>query len=250
MILLKLGGSVITNKERPLCARKKPVDAIIKVLKAIREPVVLVHGGGSYGHYWSVKYDMHTRPAEYGLHGVAVVKDSMIRLNGIVLESMLKNGQSPYPVPPSGFMDKGRPIVQKIMEMGRMAKSGLVPVTYGDALWHGGKKSYILSGDRIMTHIAGVLRPRLTVFALAADGVYSDPESKILIREMAGRRPRISEVKMDVTGGMSRKIQEASKISRMGLRVFFANGNRPERIANAVNRSVFEGTLFGGAGHG
>jgi isopentenyl phosphate kinase len=51
---------------------------------------------------------------------------------------------------------------------------------------------------------------------------------------------------MDVTGGMSRKVQEATNISRMGLQVFFVNGNRPERIVNSVQKGKFEGTLFRG----
>ena len=49
---------------------------------------------------------------------------------------------------------------------------------------------------------------------------------------------------MDVTGGMTRKVVEASKISKMGLKIFFVNGNKPERIVNAINRKKFEGTLF------
>ena len=59
MIIVKLGGSIITNKEKPLSARRKTIDKISKNLKKINEPMVIVHGGGSYGHYWSVKYDMH-----------------------------------------------------------------------------------------------------------------------------------------------------------------------------------------------
>ena len=61
MILIKLGGSIITNKEKPLSARKKTIDNLSKSLKKIKEPIIIVHGGGSYGHYWSVKYDMHTK---------------------------------------------------------------------------------------------------------------------------------------------------------------------------------------------
>ena len=49
---------------------------------------------------------------------------------------------------------------------------------------------------------------------------------------------------MDVTGGMTRKVTEALNISKMGLKVFFVNGNKPERIVNAVNGKKFEGTLF------
>ena len=49
---------------------------------------------------------------------------------------------------------------------------------------------------------------------------------------------------MDVTAGMTRKITEAVKISRSGLNVFFTNGNKPQRITDAVSGKKFEGTLF------
>lgn len=244
MILIKLGGSVITNKKRPLSARKKAIDAASRALGRIREPVVVVHGGGSYGHYWSVKYDMHTKPARYDLHGVSVVKNSMVELDRIVLDSMVQSRQSPYCVPPAAFMRGDRPIPARIRELGEVARSGLIPVTYGDALWHGQKRSYILSGDRIMTHLARVLRPRLAVFAVNVDGVYAEPGSGSPIKEIGGQDIRISEVGMDVTGGMARKIEEAARISRLGTPVFFTNGNRPERIVNAANRGRFEGTTL------
>ena len=51
---------------------------------------------------------------------------------------------------------------------------------------------------------------------------------------------------MDVTGGMARKVEEASKISKMGMNVFFVNGNKSERIVKAVKNKKFEGTLFRG----
>ena len=58
MILIKLGGSIITNKEKPLSARRKTIYNILKQIRKIKEPKIIVHGGGSYGHYWSVKYEM------------------------------------------------------------------------------------------------------------------------------------------------------------------------------------------------
>ena len=90
MILIKLGGSIITNKEKPLSARRKTINNILKQIRKIKEPKIIVHGGGSYGHYWSVKYDMHTKPAKYDLKGVSVVKNSMIALNKIILDMAVK----------------------------------------------------------------------------------------------------------------------------------------------------------------
>jgi isopentenyl phosphate kinase len=45
---------------------------------------------------------------------------------------------------------------------------------------------------------------------------------------------------------MTRKVEEASKIAKMGMNVFFVNGNKPERIVKAVKNKTFEGTLFRG----
>ncbi|MBT8172893.1 MAG: gamma-glutamyl kinase [Nitrosopumilus sp.] len=244
MILIKLGGSIITNKEKPISPRKKTINNLAKSLKKINEPIVIVHGGGSYGHYWSVKYDMHTKEKKYDPKGVAIVKNSMIELNKIILDSMLENKLNPYCLPPTDFMSGNKPIIKKIKEIEKISKSKLIPVTYGDALWYGQGKTFILSGDKIMTHLAKILKPRLCIFALNEDGLYSDLKSKKLIFELKGEHPSISENKMDVTGGMTRKVEEATKISKMGVNVFFVNGNNPERIVKAVKNRKFEGTLF------
>ncbi|MFB3152426.1 MAG: isopentenyl phosphate kinase [Nitrosopumilaceae archaeon] len=246
MLLLKLGGSVITNKEKPLSARTKTIDNIVSKLKRIDEPIVIVHGGGSYGHYWSVKFGMHTKPAKYDNKGVAIVKKSMVDLNKIILDSFLKNKLNPYGLPPTDFVSGNKPIPKKIKEIKKIASSGLIPITYGDALWYGKKKSYILSGDKIMTMLAKVLRPRLSIFLLNVDGLFLDFKQKKLINDINDEKPSFTKISNDVTGGMKRKVDEASKISKMGLKVFFTNGNKPERIINAIKRNKFEGTLFRG----
>jgi isopentenyl phosphate kinase len=244
MLLIKLGGSIITNKKKPLSAKRKTIDNIVASFRKINEDFVVVHGGGSYGHYWSVKYDMHTKPKKYDLKGVSIVKNSMIELNTIILDSFLKNKLNPYCLPPTDFVMGNKPINKKILEIKKIANSGLIPITYGDALWYGNKKSYILSGDKIMSLLARVLRPRLSIFVLNEDGLYSDMKTKKLIYDFKDEKIFIKKTVMDVTGGMTRKVAEASKISKIGLKVFFVNGNKPERIVNAITRKKFEGTLF------
>jgi isopentenyl phosphate kinase len=244
MLLIKLGGSIITNKAKPLSPRRKAIDGIVRSLKKTDEDIVVVHGGGSYGHYWSVKYDMHTRPKKYDIRGVSVVKNSMVELNKIILDSFLKNKLNPYCLPPTDFMMRDKPSTQKIKEIKKIAESGMIPITFGDALWYGNKRSYILSGDKIMSILAKVLRPRLSIFVLNVDGLYDDLKTKKLISEFKNEKISMKKTSLDVTGGMSRKVQEASKISKMGLKVFFVNGNKPQLIENAIKGKKFEGTLF------
>ena len=42
MILIKLGGSIITNKGKSQSARRKTIDNILKQIKRIDEPKILV----------------------------------------------------------------------------------------------------------------------------------------------------------------------------------------------------------------
>ena len=72
-MIIKLGGSVITFKDKPLSANYKAIENISHILKRVISPLIIVHGGGSYGHYWSVKFDMHTKPANYDPHGISTV---------------------------------------------------------------------------------------------------------------------------------------------------------------------------------
>ncbi|MGA9910313.1 MAG: hypothetical protein WBP84_08895, partial [Nitrososphaeraceae archaeon] len=57
LALIKLGGSIVTHKEVPLSANEAAIAKILKALSSVKMPKILIHGGGSFGHYWSVKYD-------------------------------------------------------------------------------------------------------------------------------------------------------------------------------------------------
>ena len=244
MILIKLGGSIVTNKQRPLTPNLSAINKIASQLKTVREPFIVVHGGGSFGHYWSVRYNMHTKPAKYDIKGVSVVKNSMVELNKIILDSFLKYKLNPYCLPPTDFMFGDKPDPKKIREISKIASAGLIPVSYGDVIWYGKNKFYILSGDRIMRILAKILRPRLVIFVLNVDGVYANMKTKKLLSKIKGQKVSTSKIRMDVTGGMNRKIIEAVAISRMGIKVFMLNGNMPKRIVNAIKGRKFEGTLF------
>lgn len=247
LALLKLGGSVVTFKDKPLSVNKIAIDRISKQLRKVRRPLIVVHGGGSFGHYYSVRYDMHTKPARYDLHGVSVVRSSMVELNNNIVKIMVKNKLNPYTFQPSSLIHGTKSIGSKLHELKQLAMSGLIPVTHGDVLHHGDRSYYILSGDVLMSMLAKELKPDIVVFALNVDGIYSDLRSKKLVREInAANQAKFSEVSVDVTGGMSRKIREAFKMSKMGIDVLMVNGLKPERIANALNGKKVEGTIVRG----
>jgi isopentenyl phosphate kinase len=247
LALLKLGGSVVTFKDKPLSVNKNAIERISKSLRKVKMPLIIVHGGGSFGHYYSVKYDMHTKPARYDIHGVSVVKSSMVELNSHIVNIMVKNKLNPYSVSPSSLVYGTKIIKNKINELRQFAASNLIPVTYGDVLHYADRSYYILSGDILMTMLAKELRPNIVVFALNVDGVYKDMKSKEVVREIStAKQAKISNVPVDVTGGISRKIREAFKIARMGIDVSMINGLKPDRIVATLNNKNVEGTIVRG----
>ena len=114
LILIKLGGSVITFKEKPLAANFEAIRSISYALASVKIPIILIHGGGSFGHYWSVKYNMHSKPDQYDSHGISIVHESMIALNQIIVNYMIKVGMNPYMILPSVFTSGRKPIAKKI----------------------------------------------------------------------------------------------------------------------------------------
>ena len=253
LALIKLGGSVVTFKDKPLTANVGAIDGISCALAHLDMPVIIVHGGGSFGHYWSVKYDMHTKVCSYDSHGVSVVHESMIALNQIIVNSMMRTGLNPYGIPPSVFTSMHKPIVEKLKQIAAMARSRINPVTFGDVVHVEGSRFFILSGDALMTLLAKVLRPSSVIFATNVDGIYKDIESRELISELRvkGRNSfkLAKSLGTDVTGGMQRKVTEAFKIASNGMDVLMLNGLVPTRIADAVEGRLQVGTLVKGVRH-
>jgi isopentenyl phosphate kinase len=251
LALIKLGGSVATFKERPLAANIDAIEGISRALTRLDIPIIIVHGGGSFGHYWSVKYDMHTKPANYDVHGVSIVHESMIALNQIIVNSMIRAGLNPYGIPPSTLITGHKPIVTKIKQVCAMAQSKLIPVTFGDIVYVEGGKYSILSGDALMTILARVLQPLRIIFATNVDGIYKDSLSKEIVHEIqvVDERKSIKFFKtsgIDATGGMQRKVTEAFKIASHGIDVLMINGLVPERIIEAAQGTLKVGTVVKG----
>lgn len=266
--MLKMGGSIITDKSVPLSFRREAVVALAGAVSEVArsESIILVHGGGSFGHHYSVMYDMHTEPAGYDLRGFAIVKNSMVHLHHLVLDALVEGGVVPYSCPPSSVMlpahtplrdghaTPDRFAADHIHETAAVARSGMSPVIYGDAVWCGDGASCILSGDAIMVRLSEMLDIRLAIFATDVDGLYAGMDSDRLIRRADAKladRMTISDTRADggsdVTGGMARKVKAAGEMSRKGTDVLFVNGNKPRRIVDAIH-GVYEGTLFAGAG--
>jgi isopentenyl phosphate kinase len=259
LLVIKLGGSVITFKEKPLTPNYQAIDKIANIIRELKKTykIIIIHGGGSFGHYWSVKYDMHTMPSTYSDEGVAKVRESMIKLNSIIVEKFIAVGIKPFSIQASSLVFNNLPCNNRIFDTVDMIKDNdLTPITYGDVIYTSKGNFSILSGDSLMKIISKVLKPKLTIFTTNVDGIYDNvingnlvskillDKNKSLLTNTFDNKIHFSEMSFDVTGGMKRKISEALDIVNLGVPVYLINGFYPERILDIINGNDFIGTTI------
>jgi isopentenyl phosphate kinase len=246
MSLIKFGGSVITVKDRALTPNIKAIVGLSRVLAKLGDSLIIVHGGGSFGHYWSVKYDMHTKPELYDSRGISVVHESMVALNQIVVKSMSDAGLVPYGISPISLFEDGKENVTKFNELVEFTRRGIVPVIFGDVVHISEGRFSIVSGDSLMTRIATHLLPSRVIFTVNVDGIYEDMKNKKLVKVLNFPINEISlmDSTIDVTGGMGRKISEAFEIARLGIDVNIVNGLDANRVFDILRGVEAMGTII------
>jgi isopentenyl phosphate kinase len=244
--LIKLGGSVVTIKDQALTPNVQAIDGLSHVLAKVNDPLIIVHGGGSFGHYWSVKYDMHTKPDLYDSRGISVVHESMMALNQVVVKSLLEAGLKPYGIPPTALFADGTVNVTKIKELVGFTRRGVVPVIFGDVIPVTKGRFSIISGDSLMTMIATHDMPSKVIFTVNVDGIYENMTNKRLVKVLnfPNSEIRINDIPLDVTGGMGRKISEAFEIAKLGTDVHIVNGLNTERVFDILRGREVEGTTI------
>ncbi len=239
---------MITDKTKPFSFREDVVSALGEEIAASHERVVLVHGGGSFGHPVAKEYGLTSGAYSRGGEGVSKTRDAMYALNQLVCRALRGAGVETYPFAPFDLLMSSNHEHARSW-LTNLLSSGLSPVTFGDvSSYPRGFK--ILSGDTIMLELAKVLRPVRCVFALDVDGVFRGREE---MKEKAGSLLRrisasqMSKLKVglgdDATGGIKLKLEVAAKISSRGTSVSFVSGFRRAEFAKALRGLDFYGTV-------
>jgi isopentenyl phosphate kinase len=246
--LAKLGGSVITDKTKPFSFREDVVSALGEEIAASRERVVIVHGGGSFGHPVAKEYGLTSGAYSRGGEGVSKTRDAMYALDQLVCRALRGAGVETYPFAPFDLLMNSNQEHSRSW-LTNLLSSGLSPVTFGDvSSYPRGFK--ILSGDTIMLELAKVLRPVRCVFALDVDGVYRGRDERkgkpgALLRTISASQ--MSKLKVglgdDATGGIKLKLEVAAKIASLGTSVSFVSGFRRAEFAKALRGLDFYGTV-------
>jgi len=259
LVILKLGGSVITKKSEDLAeVDQKNLDRIsAEIAEALSEgsvSLVIVHGAGAFGHIPAKKYRLHEGVAEpWQIEGVAATRKSVLELNHLVVESLINAGVNAVAFTPSdgGVLDGGRIIEFPTESVKKLLESGAVPVAYGDVLSDKKRKYGILSGDQLVTYLAAALSAARVVVACDVDGIFDrDPAEDgakkldVLNRAVAGSVSLSGSKGTDVTGGMKGKVEELVGLGEDGITSHVISGLTPGNVKKALLGGTGFGTII------
>ncbi len=250
--VLKLGGSLITEKNSPLSIREDVIDNAIKQIIESKSKLILVHGGGSYGHPIAKKYSISggLNPSiQSQVLGLSETHEAMNELNTIIVKKFLQKKQPILSIQPSStFFKDSRNIFTRSIELVKSCLDlGVLPVFYGDIIFEKRQSFSIISGDQIIFELCKNLNDYKidkVIFAIEQDGLFilkgeAGREKAQLAQELESENIKDIKLanlgdKIDVTGGIKGKLEIIGKICELNIPVQIINGLRENFIFKAL----------------
>ena len=257
-IILKIGGSVITDKNGELAARTETINRLAEeTQKADMKNLIIVHGGGSFGHPTAQKYGINEGLKNDSQKvGFAETHHVMTVLNGLVMDALVWHSVPAFSIAPSCCVvtENGRIKIFEDKILKSLLKMGIIPVLYGDAILDEKLGFAVLSGDQIVSHLAMKFDADKIVIGIDTDGLYdADPKvtknaklySHLTLSELKKVKSKLTgSIAADVTGGMLGKITELVPAIEQGIPVMMVNAAKPNRVYKALMGEKGEGTFI------
>ncbi len=256
MIIIKLGGSVITKKGDYATLNSAVVDTLSRALSGYkgRESLIIVHGAGSFGHILAKKYSLKNPSPSADLPmGISKVQRDVRQLNLLIMNSLIDHGIPAASIPPAvcSELEDGTLVSFDSSVFRRFLDQNTIPVTFGDVVPDRKRGVSILSGDTIMEQLAIDFTVSKAVFVLDVDGFFDRPPNEDgaevyreldaealegVLRTTPVSSKNISEV-VDITGSIRGKMESVLRIARSGTDCYLVNGREGPRISDILNDS-------------
>lgn len=251
LLIVKLGGSVITEKSKGRGAFRKAVvkrlvSEIVEAKKKKDFDLILVHGAGAYPHFLTTKYRLDEGfKGEKTAFGFSLVKNNLFKLNNLVWSECLKGGLSVCTIEPAAVITTNNGEIKHFdtFFVEGLLKLGIIPLLMGDDTLDETRGIAILSGDKTMAYLAKKYKANKIIFVSDVDGVF-DKNPKIykdakLIREI--NKQNFGKIidsmetfnKNDASGEMKGKLL-AIKERLLDMDVEIISGFTPNRLKDSL----------------
>jgi isopentenyl phosphate kinase len=251
LFFIKLGGSLITDKNTPRTPRLDLLARLATEIKTAKPELgdlklILGHGSGSFGHVPAEKYGTRQGvDSPDGWRGFAKVWHEAATLNRIVMDALHDADLPGISFPASGAVTAkdGQVRAWDLTPFVAALQAGLLPVVFGDVVFDQVRGGTILSTEDIFAHLARQLHPKRILLAGIDEGVWADfPACTRLIPEINAQNWETAAAALsgsaatDVTGGMQGKVRGMLDLvlEIPGLEVIIFSGKKPGNLAAAL----------------
>jgi isopentenyl phosphate kinase len=261
LILIKLGGSVITDKTKEFTVKSDVISRLAKetydIKKRLGIKMIIGHGAGSFAHVPATKY--RTKEGfinKESLYGMCITSDAARELNRLVTKEFLKQKVPVFSFSPGSIIVSSSQIGKKpfLGSLSEALDRGIVPVVYGDVILDIKQGCTIFSTEKVFASLVSELKNscHIKIISLTdVDGVY-DGDGKVIEKITPKnfsdlKKSIMGSKKTDVTGGMLHKVEEALKLAqKYNIKTHIINGNKRGYLSKAVyaKRSVNLGTVI------
>ncbi len=263
LILLKLGGSLITDKQTFKCARNTVIQRLAEEIAFARDQcpalqMLIGHGSGSFGHPIASNYQVRAgNLADW--HGYAATSAVVQELDALVVTALLDAGIPAVAVQPSASAICEGGTLQSMQSevICALLDHGAVPVVYGDVAVDRQQGCTIISTEQLFCYLAPILLPSRIILVGQTLGVFSadpqvDAQARLIPELDAAALERLGNSlsgagSVDVTGGMASKVRLMwsllSDMPRLDIRII--SGEQPGVLTHALMDPSYQaGTLL------
>lgn len=260
IILVKLGGSLITDKNKPFTARGEAIKRLaMEIVQARRKrqiSLIIGNGGGSFPHAPAVKYQTHKGIInKKSIWGFCEVQDAASRLNRIIVRELLNVGEKAISINPSSCLIAKNGRIEKFFPepLLELLKLNIIPVVYGDVVVDTKMGCCIISTERLLNFLALKVKQKgYKIENLVHYGTTSgvlDKEGETIPKITPKSFKNLKEIiqgssGIDVTGGMLHKVEEALFLAKKGISSYIMNGFEKEYLKKVILGEKVEGTLI------
>ncbi|AGI48339.1 putative archaeal kinase [Thermoplasmatales archaeon BRNA1] len=256
MILIKLGGSVITGKADYRTFNRETVARLADEIARSGKDVIIVHGAGSFGHIVAKENRLQEGFKDKSqIPAAARTMCDTRELSSMVVEELLAHNIPAVSVPPGScfVMDNGKLIIDNEEPLRRLVDLGIMPVMFGDVVTDRSTGFGILSGDQCMEALCRMFDPEEVIFVSDIDGLYDRNPKTDRHARMLGTvtRAKLDELETesnvaDVTGGIRGKMIAMLKMTTADRRCVLVNGNAPNRLYSLLKGETVTCTIAKG----
>ncbi len=239
MLIIKAGGSAITDKSTPYTIRLEVIQHLAEQLREIQEPIILTHGVGSYGHPPAKKYQIG-----YGFDGTSERRKGFLlthywvdelsqRFTKVMMDANVPAGRLR---PTELFVTENRRIATFFAEpLERYLQMGIIPVLHGDGPTDRKQGFCVLSSDQIAVYLARYFQARMIIFGMDVDGVLENGKtvSAIAYKDLPEWQQKIMK-STDASGGLPKKLGEIETLKDLNIPVKIINLLKPGTLLQAV----------------